>query len=191
MNIFYAQYSTGEVAEKLAVPSYTIQAWVKRGIVTAQPSEIPEFPGASGAITGGGTPGNHRRFSFFSVMEIAIAKAFIDAGVTNLELIFRAAGAFAHTGRGEALNDQPPRIPGCPFRALDPNQTTVVGIHGERTVVMTWNPVSDSTYRLHAALGAEEGAIFVDAGAIFRKVVTTLGYDPKEVLALAYGKSAG
>jgi hypothetical protein len=185
MNIFHAQFSTGQVVEATGVLNATLQSWIKRNIIVAQP---PEGAAAEAGITGGGTPGMHRRFSFFNVMEIAIAKALIDAGLGELENAFKAARHFAHIGQGEISANHPARVPGCPYDNAGMAATTLVAVRGDRSMEHLWKVGTDPIPVIWGTLETREGFTLIDAGVVFERVVSALGYDPVRIMALAYGR---
>jgi hypothetical protein len=187
MNIFYDQFSTGQVVQATGVPNATLQSWIKRNVIVAQP---PEGAEPRARITGGGTPGAHRRFSFFNVMEIAIAKALLDAGFGDLENAFKAARHFAHAGRGGISKDFPARVPGCPYDRAGMAATTLVAVRGDRSTEHLWKVGTDPIPSICHELQSHEGCVLIDAGMVFDRVVTALGYDPVKVMAFAYGRAA-
>lgn len=176
MNIFHAQFSTGQVVEATAVSNATLQSWLKRKLIVSQ-QDSP--------IVGGGSPGVHRRYSFFTVMEIAIAKALIDAGLSNLSAAFQAASRFAHIGCGE-IGDRPARMPSIPFDTLGSSGMTLLCVAGDRSAITLWRPGKDPLAEIRHELQRPGGFVLIEADPIFNRVVTLLGYQPHEVLQLAY-----
>lgn len=182
MNIFYAYFSTGQVVEASGVTNATLQSWLKRGVVSAQ---APESAETKAGIEGGGRPGVYRRFSFFSVMDIAIAKALIDAGFTDLENAFKASRHFAHSGV-MASSMHPARAPACPFFSAETSAaSTLIAARGSTSVEVFWKMGHDPFPAVFGALGTNEGFVVVNASVIFQRVVTALGFDPAAVMALA------
>lgn len=184
MNIFHAHFSTGQVVQATGVPNATLQSWLKREVVVAT------RPDAAGEITGGGTPGAYRRFSFFNVMEIAIAKALLDAGLGDLENAFKAASHFAHTGR-VAISDQfPTRIPGCPYNNAGMAAATLIAVRGDRSTERLWKVGTDVITDICDDLHSRDGFVLIDADIVFERVLSALGFNPRDVMAFAYRSSA-
>lgn len=177
MNIFHHKFTTGQTVEATEVPHATIQSWMKRGHVVGSRE--------TGAVEGGGTPGSHRRFSFFNVMEIAVAKALTDAGLGDLDAAFRAAIHFAHAGRGFISDVFPARIPSCPFDPQSTRAYTLIFARPDGSEEVPWRPGRDV---LASALHGRGGCVLIEVNPIFDRVVTSLGYHPTDVLDLAYGR---
>ena len=62
-------WTSGDIANRIFVPPYTIQAWLKR------------FPDLI-ECEGGGTPGRHRVFPIKSVMQLAVVAQLRESGFT-------------------------------------------------------------------------------------------------------------
>lgn len=190
MNIFFDQFSTGQVTAATGVTNATLQSWLKRDIVT---TARPEGAEQGFYITGGGAPGAHRRYSFRTVMEIAIAKALIDAGMENLENAFKAAVHFAHFGSVSgsyglkpAPTATPNRIPGLPHGSA--SGKTLIAARGDRSTEYFWERRDvELIHNIMFELGDAEGFVLVNASAVFNRVVKALDYDPYAVMTLAYG----
>lgn len=179
MTIFSAKFSTGQVVEAAGVAHETLQNWMKRDLVIGHKQ-----------IEGGGSQGRHRQFSFFNVMEIAVAKALIDVGMTDLQAAFRAADAFAHAGQGP-LPGTPERAPGCPFK--DAPGITLIVANKDWSDEIFLSP-TDSAMKLYADIFSRRignaGAVILNASDVFDRVTSRLGYHPDEVMGAAYTKTA-
>lgn len=178
MNIFHAQFSTGQVVEATGVSNNTLQTWLKRNLIVGQ-KDAP--------ITGGGTPGAHRRFSFFNVMEIAVIKALVDLGL-NVSDAGHAAMHFAHSAPG-SIGDDRVRLPSLPFNTLRNPCFTIMVVSGDRSHVLPWQPGKageDAMVLARHYLGNPVGWVTVEINRIFEAVVTALGFDYRDVLAQAY-----
>lgn len=180
MNIFHQTFSTGEVVTAAGVSNAALQSWLKRGIIIGHKDK---------PIEGAGSPGAHRRFSFFNVMEIAIAKALLDAGMGEPREAFNAAVHFAHVGCGAIPGISPIRDPSLPF---DPstNAYTLMCVHKGRTNIVPYRPKQDAMagimhdVRIHGS----DGLVLLFVDPVFERVVTALRHHPQEVLDLAYGR---
>lgn len=185
MFIFHHQFSTGQVVAATGVSNATLQTWLKRDVIVAQPPEAAEH---ELTITGGGKPGAHRRFSFFNVMEIALAKTLIDAGLRDLDNAFKAARHFAHSGCGPIENVRPARSPGCPFDTAGTSATTLLAVREDQSGEFLYKVGSDVLPLIWHRIGGRDGFLLIDAQVVFDRVVAALGFNPEEVLALAYGR---
>jgi hypothetical protein len=173
-NIFEEKFSTGQIVKATGVSNAALQTWLKRGIIVGH---------RNADIEGGGSPGLHRRYSFFNLMEIATAKAIIDCGVSDLALAFQAARAFAHVGSGPLPGEAPERQPGMPF--YDHRTLLCVGQSGG-TYVAFWKSGNDPLANIRMALGRPAGFLVIDINDLFDRVVAVLGYHPQAVLDFAY-----
>jgi len=158
MNIFQQRFSTGQVVAATGLPNATLQSWLKRDLIVGHKQYAP--------IQGGGSPGAHRTFSFFNVMEIAIAKALL---------------GFAHVGNGQIGDMRPERRPGLPYNDAC---LTVLCVRQENSVVEIWKPKSDLFITARHRLG--EGFVVLEINPIFERVTHRLGHDYRDVLNFAY-----
>ncbi|NSZ15342.1 MerR family transcriptional regulator [Agrobacterium vitis] len=186
MDIHKDKFSTGDVIKATGVTNATLQSWLKRGIIMGQ---------KDAAIEGGGSPGLHRRYSFATVMEIAVAKALIDSGVTDLGSAFYAAKLFAYSG-GDAFSEQPenPEQPVQPerFPALPhskegaKNGRSLLCVSGKRAYATFWKPGDDPFFDILAGLDEPLGFVMLLVDELFDRVVGVLGYHPQAILDAAY-----
>lgn len=178
MNIFLEKFSTGQVIAATGVPNATLQSWLKRGIIVGHRN-----------IEGGGSPGVHRRFSFCNLMEIALAKALIDAGLSDLNFAFGAARHFAHAGTGRS-EFTPERDPGLPFESTaDRPGTTMLAACQDRHYLAFCGADTDAISDIRSGLGGPIGFVVVDVSELFDRVMASLHYHPEEVLEAAYAKN--
>ncbi|MTH34422.1 hypothetical protein GL279_07405 [Paracoccus limosus] len=169
MSIFHQQFANSEIVAATGVTNYQLQNWLKRGQIIGQ------------GVEGGGSPGKHRRFSFFNLMEIAVSKALIDTGLTDMQRVTEAAAGFAHTGNG-AIGDRPGRQPGFPFK--DGKTMLIVG--PERSAEYQIG-LSDHPLGLLAAIKEHGiGAIVIDVSEVFSVTLRRAGLDPVAALNEAY-----
>lgn len=173
MNIFQQRFSTGQVVAATGLPNATLQSWLKRDLIVGHKQYAP--------IQGGGSPGAHRGFSFFNVMEIAIAKALLDAGMGSVSDACKAAMGFAHVGNGQIGDMRPERRPGLPYNDAC---LTVLCVRQENSVVEIWKPKSDLFITARHRLG--EGFVVLEINPIFERVTHRLGHDYRDVLNFAY-----
>lgn len=165
MKALSGTWKTGDVCEIVGVQKQRIMMWLKRGLPLAY------------EMSGGGTPGKHREFTFRNLMELAVARAAVDAGVPT-EIAFRAAAKFAYStshkqvdGGLEVLREQ-----GFPFPA--PAETYVI-IHGGDFTI-------GDEASLSMPLAKSDSVTVVNAGRVFSGVIDRLGLDPQKVLVATY-----
>lgn len=175
MNIFQDRFTTGQVVAATELPNHTLQSWLKRNMLTGKPVE---------PIEGGGVSGSHRKFSFFTIMEIAVAKALTDLGISAADAL-RTAQHFAHVGQGP-LPGSPQRIPSLPYLNNGMAARTLICAAGGRAVEVLWEVnkdiIAQARWQLQSA-----AFVVVEVDEIFERVVGRLGYDPREVMNSAYG----
>ncbi|WP_234052696.1 MULTISPECIES: hypothetical protein [unclassified Xanthobacter] len=169
MSIFNAEFTTGQVIAAADVTNSALQTWIKRGLIVGHKNHQIDMPG---------TPGIKRKFSFFNVMEIAIAKGLIDLGV-ELTDAFHHASMFAHTGDEE-------RNPSLLFR--DPG-FTLLCVAGPKATEVLWMPGTDVTATIRTNLHHPLGWVTLEVNNVFDRVTTSLGYHPEAVLTECYGEN--
>lgn len=172
MSIFQQKFLTGEVVKAADVTNNALQTWAHRGYIVAQRAGPGDDPSG---------PGSRRQFSFFNVMEIAIAKALVDAGIT-VEQAFKAAGFFAHSS-DQSRTGGGIRLPSLPF----PHEVqTLIAVAGDRSVTAEWSVRYDPYPALRADLGQPVSMTVLAVNPIFDKVCAALGYGAANVLTEAY-----
>lgn len=176
-NTLNATFSASELSNLTDARADSIQNWIKRKLIIGHRD-----------IQGGGSQGRHRRFTFFNVMEVAIAQKMIDMHMGAKEA-FAASASFAHVGGGGDVFDLPERFPGLPFHHN--HGETVFGIAGERTFEELWtHDKSRDTYGNLRTYLRSDHFITVNASEAFNTVCARLRYHPFEVLDSAYPKDA-
>ncbi|MCV0429021.1 MAG: hypothetical protein K5905_26500 [Roseibium sp.] len=181
MNIFNDKFASGQVIKSAGISNATLQSWLKREVIVGQKD--------GSVIEGGGSPGRHRRFSFYNLIEIATAKALIDCGVSDLQVAFSTARKFAHTGIA-ATKEHPERNPGMPFNiSNDALGQTLLCMSGEHSFVAFWQPGTDPLLEIRTALRRPIGFVILDMNELFDRVTASLGYHPQEVIEHAYSSS--
>jgi hypothetical protein len=173
---FSHTFSNRQVVEATAATSDNIQNWIVRGHLTG--SSLPE---------GGGSQGKHRRFSFHNLMEVAVAKALINAGLSNLDDVFLAAKHFAHIA--DTQDNKIRRLPGLPYRD---GITLLIAGSGSYKAIKIGGAKRDDLDLFAEMSGTNTGritgAVWLDASEIFRQVMTRAGFDPDAVMREAYGR---
>lgn len=162
VTIFNETFSAAQVCEAAGITTSTLQTWIKRDLIIGHSIEKP------------GQAGIRRQFSFFNVMEIAVAAECV-RGKLDLRVAFQAAAGFSHAGHN--------RLPGIPFRA---EGRTLIAVGGGRSDELIWRPNEDVYAAARGRLGRPGAITFVDASAIFDRVVASLGRHPEEVMESVY-----
>lgn len=162
MNLADETFSLAEASTASAMPSGSIKAHLH---VTGR------VIGAD-RITGGRSEGTRRRFSWFNLMEFALAAEIIKDCHARPDLAFKLAAAFAHTGTG----GEPPRLPGHPFNPRE-GQTLLIGNDEHAHVFL------DRQVRWPYG-GAR---IVADCSEVFLAVCGRLDLDARAILEAAYG----
>ncbi len=178
MTIFQEKFSTGQVIKAAGISNATLQSWMKRDVISGERED---------KIEGGGSPGRYRSFGFHTLMEIAVAKAMIDAGVKDLSNAFKAARSFAYTGT-EQTELYPERNPSLPFsnrgKLLG---RTLLAAADDKSHVAFWQSGADALADIRQALGQPEGFAMVFINEVFDRVMASLNHHPEEVFEAAYG----
>lgn len=168
MSIYQATFSTGDVCRVAGVTNPALQTWIRRGLIV----------GEAGGVDMPGKPGVRRSFGFFTVMEIAVAAALTDQGLSPAHA-FKAAQLFAHTGDED-------RMVAFPFY----EGRTYLCVAGGRSVELMWKPGEDLLVLARHHLNRPLGFTILDVSAIFDNVTASLGYNPQQLLDEEYRKDS-
>lgn len=185
MSIYNLELNQPQAAEAAGVTPKDIQNWVSRKMVIGHREDD---------ITGGGTKGKSRMFSFRSVMNFAIAKELLKHGVATAEAL-RAAADFAHVSGGGNIFGLPDREPGLPFHYNLGATVFAVGLN--RTWEDLWKP--GENYDTYGKIRHVVGSSFIaiDASGVFDQVCARLmlltgrrEFHPNAILDAAYPQDA-
>ncbi len=183
MSILSEKFSMADLVKASAVNEQTIKSYLHKGFV------LGNHPTAK--IEGGGGRGQRRRFSFHTLMEIALANEIgqLGFGTRDMEACFEVARQFAHVSGGGEVLGLPMRLPGLPFHHN--NGDTIFGIAGTKTVEELFDPNSDrDTYRkLRIRLRAKH-FMAINATTVFMQVCDRLDVHGFEVLDAEYPAEA-
>jgi len=166
VSIYQATFSTGDVCRVAGVTNPALQTWIRRGLIV----------GEAGGVDMPGKPGVRRSFGFYTVMEIAVAAALTDLGLSAAQA-FKAAQRFAHTGDES-------RMAAFPF----PDGRTFLCVAGDRSAELMWKPGEDLVVMARHHLGRPLGFTVLDVSALFDNVTAGLGYHPQKLLDDEYRK---
>lgn len=183
MNIRTQKFEANEVSRLASIDPAKMQLWLSRNLVVGQ----------SEKIEGGGSRGIRRQFSFLNVMEIAVARALVDAGLTP-KSAFKVSLFFSHTGDGEHEVPQMRHL-GLPFHYQfgDTILATSLGQHWIGPMnTDDGGGLSRALSNLSIAAGCTvESASIVNASQVFKSICSGLSLDPFKVLDEAYADQPG
>lgn len=183
MNIIERTFMAAEVAELTGASPKDVQNWAARGVMVGH------------RVEGGGSKGKARRFSFFNVMEIAVAKAILDAGSRNVEAAFKAAAGFSHAGDGGSGwegDDTPPsphRLPGLPWH--HDHDDTRLFVNGGASFAVADGIIGHSEHRALIYLGRPPAYLVVNVSQVFGLICQRAGLDARVVLDAVYASEEG
>lgn len=176
MSVFEETYGSADVIRAAGVSNDVLQIWIRRGLILGAPGKGVHMPGRQGL---------RREFTYFNVVEIAVAAALISAGVSN-KSAFQHAASFAHVGTGP-LPKHPGREPAMPFAA----GVTYLAVAGDESVVLQHTPgQGDMMVMINHHLGKPRTVILVNASRVVGDVLTALDRDPEAEIAAAYQVAA-
>lgn len=181
MQVLGMRFGTAELCTALNMPVQTLHSYHKRGYMVGNQT------------SGGGKRGARKLFTWHDVMHVAMARALIDAGMSDPVPAFLAARDFAHTSGEDHGTDAPMRLPGLPWHFS--RGQTLFAVGGGRTAEMAWDPNSRRNPYLEffakfGGLRGPEGFVVLDASRVFDRVAASLGAHPGKVLDAAYPKNA-
>ncbi len=174
MDILNRKFSANSVALATGATSKQITDWCNQGLIMGQREPLGR--------------GHRREFSFFNVMEIALALELVEIGVRAPGDAFRAAQRVSHTGDGdfewaedEGVRDKAPhRWPGLPFHYSEGD--TFAFVAGSKSTVA----IGDSLKDVLRALGQPAGFIALNVSAVFHAVMLRMALSSAEVLDEIY-----
>lgn len=175
-SIFSMRFNQGTAARLAGVTSSNIQNWIKRESIIGQDA----------GFEGAGKRGKPREFSFRAVMQIAVGKAFQDAGMKkDADGALHCAGKFAHTGTLQS-GDLPVRLPGLPCHYRH-GRTLLANGDGKPVQEFVWrrDQGEDIYFKIRASLDTSR-FVTVDATEVFEEVCERLGHPHNEILDQAY-----
>lgn len=168
-------FTLQESCQAIGMPVKTAQNWIDRKLVLGSEDK---------------PAGKHERFSFHTVMEIAVANSLKRISIP-LEICFEVAVKFAHFGSSSNANNVPNRLPATPF--LNVGRSAFIGFNpiGDRPINSIVSP--DGPLSKISAVNANncekcEIVIWCDAGPVFRRVCLGLGHEPEKIILMRYGQ---
>jgi len=173
MEFLDRKYNASDVGRTNKMSIQRLNSWHERGLITG----LKDLEGA-------GKQGRNRRYSFYNVMEVAIAKALIDQGL-NVKMAFKAAQMFAHSGAdGRKMSLPLHHKIGQTYLAAD-NKTgkSQIGIMPETDAALFIRSIG-------IALGNQVSWAIVDVSELFMDVSLNCGVNYRKVLDEAYPEAA-
>jgi hypothetical protein len=163
VDVLAARFTTGQVLKATGATNAALQTWVRRGLVVGQTADgaAVDMPGQSGV---------RRTFSFYGLMQIAIAKSILEVS-GNASQAFKAAILFAHFG-------DEVRSPGVPY----PTGRTLLLVGTDQQCLVTSGRATGSDVKPMWINGAPQAFITVNVSAIFDRVCASLGVHPEVVI---------
>ncbi len=185
MKLLNRTFTAQSVALATGSPAKQITDWCNMGRVVGQREPVGR--------------GKSRQFSWFNVMEIAIAAELMDMGMTSVHDAFSAAQLFAHASSGATGwagddgisedDDKPHRWPGLPFH--HEHGVTFLLIWKGRSDVQLADPEGNvNLLQFPPLYSRTTGIIAVNVSEIFARVCHRMALDYREVLDEAYSKDA-
>lgn len=174
-SIFERTFQIGEIGKVLDVSPATLRTHLNRGLLVGHRQ-----------IEGGGGPGHHKTFTWFNLMEFAVAQELLRVTSLSPKAAFKIAAGFAHVGNGELPGAAPERIPGFPYP--DPFETLLV-VAGEEGDVFAYDARARASLRalVNRRFPQATGFSTLFLDSLFENVCRGLGLHPSAVLEEVYG----
>jgi len=176
MTIYQQTFTTGQIVEATGVTNMNLQNWLKRNLIVGQKD-----------IQGGGSPGRHRQYSFFNLIEIAMAKALTEAGMTDMPTVFQAASSFSHGGTHRPITAE--RLPGMPFDISEGRTLLIAGPQWSEVIFFKNDESAISLFAKMRPRGSALRCVVIDATDVFLRVIRAIGLEPHTVIREAYEKN--
>ena len=174
--ILNENFTLARIAEVVKKKPATLRTHINRSLVTSRGSRN---------IHGYEPTGKHSRFSFFTLMEFAMAYHLYDDMGLQLETSFKHAAHFAHVSGGGTVFNLPIRYGALPFHHK--HGETLWGISGDNSHEIPTN--SEPGKNLYIMMRHElqsSDFILVNASKVFERVCARLEIHPLEALDEVY-----
>lgn len=178
MELLNRKFTSQSVALATGVDAKSIQNWAARGMLIGHRE-----------ATGKGNP---VAFSWFNVMEVAIAAELQEIGVPSIQEAFSAAQGFAHVGHSPSgwvgdEPDGPDRLPGLPWHHSH-GKTMLFLYEGGSGLKHIADNGLVNLYAITPQFSRFTSLKVVNVSEIFNRVVNRMAMNPSEVLDEAYAK---
>ena len=178
MNIFQQTFSAQAVAKAVGCEAKQISDWCNTGRSIGQRQPL-------------GT-GRSRQFSWFNVMEIAIATELMNIGIKSPQDAFAAAQMLSHTNDGDeralVQEDGPERHTALPYHH-SLGTTFLFVSRGAKTIILSEDG-SVNLFTVARPYSRAIGYIVVNVNEVCAAVLHRLGHDYRVILDEAYSVSA-
>ena len=176
MNIFDQKYTAQAVATAVGCEAKQISDWCNTGRIVGQREPLGK--------------GRSRQFSWFNVMEIAIANELMNIGVKSPQDAFAVAQSFSHTNDADARmlvkEDGAERISSCPYHhSLG---TTFLFVAGSVGHIILSEDGNVNLFTVSRPYSRARGYIVVNVSEVFAAVLHRLGHEYRVILNDAYGE---
>ena len=176
MDLLTRNFTAQSVAMATGTTAKQITDWCNLGRIIGQREPIGR--------------GHSRKFSWFNLMEVAIAAELMDSGFSQVQEAFAAAQHFAHSGEAPAhyLGDAitgPVRDPGLPWHH-NLGLTYLLVWKGGSKVVLTDYEGAVKLSNITPAGHRVSGILAVNVSEVFARVCHRMALDYREVLDEAY-----
>lgn len=174
--ILTEKFTLARIAEVVEKNPTTLRTHINRSLVTAQGPRN---------IHGDKPAGKHSRFSFFTLMEFALAYHLYDDMGLQLETSFKHAAHFAHISGGGEVFNLPTRYGALPFH--HDHGDTLWGIADDRSFeIPTVSEPGKNLYIMMRHYLHSDDFILVNASKVFERVCARLGVHPLVALDEVY-----
>ena len=180
MELYTRMFTPQEVATATGLEAKSIHNWATRGLIVGQRDAVGK--------------GHTRMFSWFNVMEVAVAAALMEIGMNSPQDAFAGTRLFSHSGDGGSgwaqddaiADDDDLRLPALPYHHS-------AGV----TFLFVWKEGAevrlskDGTIDLHSIrpeYSRATGFIVLNLSELFARVAYRLGCDYRVLLDQAYEK---
>ena len=170
MNIFEQKYTAQAVARAVGCEAKQISDWCNAGRIVGQREPLGK--------------GRSRQFSWFNVMEIAIANELMIIGVKSPQDAFAVAQSFSHTNdpdvRMLVREDGAERNASFPYHhSLG---TTFLFVSGSLGHVILSEDGNVNLFTVASPYSRARGYIVVNVSEVFAAVLHRLGHDCSDIL---------
>lgn len=174
MNIFEQKYTAQAVATAVGCEAKQISDWCNSGRIVGQREPLGK--------------GRSRQFSWFNVMEIAIANELMNIGVKSPQDAFAAAQMFSHTNDGDmrtlVQDDGPERFVALPYHHR--LGFTFLFVSGSEKNIVLSEDGTVNLFKIAPPYSRARGYIVVNLTEVFGAVLHRLGHDYESILDDAY-----
>ena len=167
------RFSSAQTAKAASIKPTLLHTWMRRYFDAIDDRH---------QIEGGGTRGHDRTFSYYDVMNIALAARLVDVGVPVVDAL-KAGACFAYTYMNIPGYR---REPGMPFHDAKRPPVTLVIVSPKGPAVVPYDRQTDPFKEINILLGNPDAFTVFPVHACWIDVCVKLGFVPSDVLNAAY-----